>query len=50
MSGVPASELGGLARKLRKPVPAVEMEGEGVPVEMDVSRYMAYQPPRHGTS
>ncbi|KAK7187355.1 hypothetical protein DPSP01_002483 [Paraphaeosphaeria sporulosa] len=42
------SELGGLARKPRKPVPAVELEGSPVPAEMDVSRYMAYQPPRDG--
>jgi hypothetical protein len=45
-----ASELGGLARKPRKPVPAVEMEGSAVPVEMDVSRYMAYQPSRNEAS
>lgn len=43
------SELGGLMRKPRKPVPAVEMEGSPAPAEMDVSRYMAYQPPRDMT-
>lgn len=40
------SELGGLGRRPRKPVPAVEVEGSPVTAEMDVSRYMAYQPPR----
>ncbi|KAF2445568.1 hypothetical protein P171DRAFT_267900 [Karstenula rhodostoma CBS 690.94] len=45
----PVSELGGLARKPRKPVPAVEMEGSPIAAEMDVSKYMAYQPPRDRT-
>jgi hypothetical protein len=44
---ISTSELGGLARKPRKPVPAIEMEGSAVPAEMDVSRYMAYQPLRN---
>ncbi|KAF1973377.1 hypothetical protein BU23DRAFT_568385 [Bimuria novae-zelandiae CBS 107.79] len=41
----PVSELGGVARKPRKLVPAVELDGTPVASEMDVSPYMAYKPP-----
>lgn len=40
------NELGGIARRPRKPIPAVELDGTPVVPEMDVSQYMAYQPPR----
>lgn len=42
----PASELGGMIRRPRKPVPAAELDGAPV-AEMDVSRYMAFQPSRN---